>query len=82
MNPSPNITPVINLLKLFDIIINNNCVVPSKINGIINIKHITSGIKKPKINSINEHKYPTRTPVQRAHNGNWYPCTKKLLSGF
>ena len=82
MNPIPNKTPVINLLKLFDIIVRSNCVVPSKINGIINNKQIILGIKQPKINSINEHKYPIKTPVQRVHNGNWYPHTKKLLSGF
>lgn len=69
-------------LVLFDNILNNNCMLPSKINGMRKNTQFKVGITHPKSNSKNEHAYPIKTPVHRAQRGNWYPNRKKLLSGF
>ena len=52
----PKIIPVVNLRVLFDKILNNNWIIPSKISGMRNVKQITLFIEYPKINKRKDNK--------------------------
>ena len=70
--PYPAKAPVANLLRLVDTCHSNSCVKPSIASGIQQTAYTlmfflqTAYIGTARI-------YPTRTPVQRAHSGNFLP---------
>lgn len=66
----PNNMPVINLLKLFDIIKNINCIPPSITMSKQNTAHSHIGNTTFKGSSISDIRYPTIIPVHRLHIGN------------
>lgn len=70
MRPTPKRIPVATLLILLDKIPNKSCIPPSRINGTRKTRHNRTETEHPKINNKNEHIYPSKMPVQRAHSGN------------
>ena len=79
--PNPKKKPVNALFVLVETILAKNWIPPSSIKGIRKMEHNQIGSKVLNIIRKKAKQYPQAIPVQRAHKGNWYPLTKKLLSG-
>lgn len=78
--PNPYRIPVISLLIFVDSQEVSFCTIPSTIRGSVPIR-LQNGIEWNSDTTI-PATCPITIPVHLAHNGSWYPPTKKLLSGI